>query len=529
MAASFLLAVFVMTQTGSQEVRRAMMEQYTDAAYNTARTAQTYLNPEHIADYVSPDGGANPDECRYIQGEWQRLAGRNSQGVLMIYLIQTSSQDNFNYIKFGLTAAHPSLFEDHPDVKISPVGAVRRSGEAQRKAYAEIYNGANRAVVNQPQQWHEDHITVIIPVRTKSGSIAGLICVQRRMERLRSDSENHTRKLLTSALLLLIIITPVWAWGLHKWLLKPIKTITQETLRFADKNTLPELQLSALIKTSNEIGSLAASIDAMEAQNVDYVANLMQATRRQEQIQSELNVARDIQLSMLPNNFNLRPELDIAASMTAAKEVGGDFYDFYIIDADRVAVTIADVSGKGVPAALFMVTAKTVLKNCILSANSLADAVTLANKQLCQGNDNFMFVTVFAGVLNLKTSTFNYVNAGHNPPLYFNSAKFEYLPMAQNGLLGISDNIKFTENTLTLAHADGIFMYTDGITEAENANHEFFNNNNDRLLTALNACANANNNANAANYINYVTQQTANFVQSQPQADDMTMLFMRYL
>ena len=542
MALSFLLVVFVMAGIGSRAVRGAVTEQYVDAAYHTARTARTYLNPDHIADYLSADGGAHPEEYRHIQEEWQRLADRDSQGVLMIYLIETEGED-YGHIRFILRAAHPSLFTDYPELKLKPIGAVATSGEAQRKAYAQIYQGEKLAVVIHPQQWTEDHITVIVPVKTKENEVAGLLCVQRKMEKLRTASGSHVREVLAGAVALLAIILPLGVWGLHRWFLNPIKTVTEETLRFAEKNTLPESRLGASIRTSNEIGLLARSIDTMEAQNIDYVANLTRVTAKQEQIRTELNVARDIQRSMLPRDFDLRPEIDLAAAMDAAKEVGGDFYDFYPIppqgasyrDGDRVAVTIADVSGKGVPSALFMVVAKTVLKNFILTSpdepGALARAVGQANRRLCEGNENLMFVTVFAGVLNVRTGNFTYVNAGHNPPLRSRGGVFEYLSLAQNGFLGISKDIQFKEDSFSLSQGDGVFLYTDGVTEAENpagdplVGGKFFGE--ARLLDALNARAGGTDRS-ARELLAYVKGRVGNFVGTAPQSDDLTMLYMRY-
>lgn len=521
---------YVIVCIGSWEITKAVIDQYVNAAYHTARTARTYLNPDHIADYLTADGGNHPEERRQILSEWQRLADRDSQEVLMIYLIQTEGED-YGRIRFGLTAVHPSLLEDYPEMVLYPGGTVAKSGDAQRKAYAEIYQGAKYAMVVQPQQWEEDHITVVIPVKTKEDRVAGLICVQRKMEKLRTVIYRHAYKVLGWAMLLLAVILYLVLWGLRRWLLKPIAAVTKEISRFAVKNSLSESKLGESIRTSNEIGRLARAIDTMEEQTVDYIINLTHVTRKQEQVQSELNVARNIQLSMLPDNFAIRSEIDIAAIMDAAKEVGGDFYNFYTIDENRVAFIIADVSGKGVPAALTMSKAQILLANFIYIApdepGALAEAVSYANFQLCRGNDSLMFATVFAGVLNVKTGKFTYVNAGHNPPLLLRNGVFEYMPLAQNGFLGIDDKAKFKEDSLSLLQGDGILFYTDGVTEAENREHEFFGE--VRLLDALNVHAVNAKNLSAQELIDYVKSQVAAFVRTAPQSDDLTMMYVRYL
>lgn len=526
MSLSFLLFVVVMASIGSQEIRRAVAEQYMYSAFYTARTARTYLNHDHISDYFSPDGGEHPEECRYIHDEWQqRLANHDTQNISMIYLIQTEGED-YGRIKFGITAVHPLLLENHPDFKLHPIGAVAKSAERQRKAYAEIYNGAERAVVIQPWDWNEDHLTVFVPVKTDDNKVVGIICVQRNMNVLRAIIAKHARKVLFSAAVLLAIILPLFAWGLRKWLLNPLKTITRETLRFAEKNTMPESKLSASIQMSNEIGRLARSIDIMEEQNVRYVENLTQAARKEEQIQAELNVARDIQLSMLSTDFNISG-VDLYASMEAAKEVGGDFYNFYVLDEDRLVITIADVSGKGIPASLFMLVSMGLLWSFVPdSPGAFARALDAANLWLCSHNDGMMFVTVFTGILNRRTGKFTYVNAGHNSPLISRreqSNKFEYLPMAQNGFIGINDKAEFREETITLNHGDWLFLYTDGLTEAENGEHDFFGD--DRLLDTLNEF----NNSSAKELISYVHKRVKDFVGIAPQSDDLTMLCVRYM
>ncbi|MBQ4419372.1 MAG: PP2C family protein-serine/threonine phosphatase, partial [Synergistaceae bacterium] len=218
--------------------------------------------------------------------------------------------------------------------------------------------------------------------------------------------------------------------------------------------------------------------------------------------------------------------VDLYASMEAAKEVGGDFYNFYVLDEDRVVITIADVSGKGIPAALFMLVSMGLLWSFVPdSPGAFTKALDAANLWLCNHNDGMMFVTVFTGILNRRTGKFTYVNAGHNSPLMSRRelSNFEYLPMAQNGFLGINDKAVFREETITLNHGDWLFLYTDGLTEAENGEHDFFGD--DRLLDTLNEF----NNSSAKELISHVHERVKDFVGTAPQSDDLTMLALRYL
>ncbi|MBO5992983.1 MAG: PP2C family protein-serine/threonine phosphatase, partial [Acidaminococcaceae bacterium] len=227
------------------------------------------------------------------------------------------------------------------------------------------------------------------------------------------------------------------------------------------------------LQTGDEIERLADSVNNMTADLKTYIADLSKATAENERIATELSVARNIQEGMLPKTFPAFPgikEFDIYASMQAAKEVGGDFYDFYLVDEDHLAVTIGDVSGKGVPAALFMVVAKTVLQNnmqLLKKAGALGEVMARANDRLCQNNEEDMFVTVFMGLLNIRSGEFCYVNAGHNRPLLrFCETGFTYLPKADTCMMGLMEGMEFPVRKLQMNPGDCLFLYTDGVTEA---------------------------------------------------------------
>jgi sigma-B regulation protein RsbU (phosphoserine phosphatase) len=257
---------------------------------------------------------------------------------------------------------------------------------------------------------------------------------------------------------------------------RPLLSLTEGVKEIAQGNLDKKLE----IKTGDEIELLADSVNAMTVDLKEYMANLSQATAEKERIATELSVARKIQAGMLPSvapDFSGQTTFDLDAVMTPAKEVGGDFYDFYMLDENRLAVTVADVSGKGVPAALFMVVAKNVLQNLAMAAKThgdFAEVVTRANDRLCEGNDQMMFVTVFFGVLDLRTGEFSYVNAGHNPPLVRRNGDISFLPMAKSPMLGVMKGMAFPAERLTLNPGDMLFLYTDGVTEAMNEKRELF-------------------------------------------------------
>lgn len=241
-----------------------------------------------------------------------------------------------------------------------------------------------------------------------------------------------------------------------------------------------------------------------------------------ERIDKELEFARQIQHSALPSVFPPYPnrtDFDIYAQMHTAKEVGGDFYDFYLLGEDKLAFLIADVSGKGIPAAMFMMTAKTLIKSLVESGIDASEAFTRANNKLCENNEAGMFVTAWLGILDLNTGLMKYVNAGHNPPLIKrNGTYFEYICSKPNFILAGMENIKYKANEIQLSPGDEVFLYTDGVTEANNITYELFDE--DRLLESLNE----KKSLTVKQLCNKVINDVDRFVGNALQSDDITML-----
>lgn len=243
-------------------------------------------------------------------------------------------------------------------------------------------------------------------------------------------------------------------------------------------------------------------------------------------LQSELEVATVIQKSLLPiinETYPGRREVDVCGSMQAAKEVGGDFYDLFFVGANHLAFVIGDVSGKGIPAALFMATAKITLQNCIRDIPSLPQAVAAANNALCARNEADMFVTLWVGILNLQSGKLRYVSAGHNPPVLVKDGTAAYLKTKSGFVLAGMEDMFYRENTLYLQPGDLMYLYTDGVTEANDTNKALFGE--DRLL----ACFTGTDGLCAQEILGRVNQSIDDFVQNNDQFDDMTMLCFRYL
>lgn len=244
-------------------------------------------------------------------------------------------------------------------------------------------------------------------------------------------------------------------------------------------------------------------------------------------IESELNIATQIQKHMLPSTFPAFPEhneIDIYASMRPAKEVGGDFYDMFLIDENHLAILIADVSGKGVPAALIMMTARTLIKNTALNGYSVNEVFNKVNTSLCEGNTSSHFVTSWFAIIDLKTGKMEFVNAGHNPPLIYSkkSGRYEYLKTIPNLILAAMDGVKYRKNEIVLEAGDRVFLYTDGITEATNEEKKLYGE------IRLEKYLNSHNEQNVKEMIKAVEADVDSFAGDAEQADDMTMLELLY-
>ena len=245
-------------------------------------------------------------------------------------------------------------------------------------------------------------------------------------------------------------------------------------------------------------------------------------TKKSERISTELGLASSIQANMLPNIFPAFPDrkdFDIYATMTPAKEVGGDFYDFFMIDNDHLAIVIADVSGKGIPAAMFMVIAKTLIKDHTQLGLSPAEVFTKVNDLLCEGNEAGLFVTAWMGIMDLQEKKLTYVNAGHNPPILMKNGILSFLHCKPGFVLAGFEGYKYKQAELELHEGDKIFLYTDGVTEASNASKELYGE--ERLMKVLETI---DRNAGCANALHKVRADIDKFVGDAEQFDDLTML-----
>ena len=343
---------------------------------------------------------------------------------------------------------------------------------------------------------------------------------------------NYIYLVLGVTINLLYGIAILFLWYVERNITTPVERLSYLTELYArqehehDEGLAVRLhRLADAIPKGDEIGALAVSFRNMMDELDDYMANLAAVTADKERIATELNVATQIQASMLPCIFPAFPgreEFEVYATMTPAKEVGGDFYDFFLVDDDHLALVIADVSGKGVPAALFMVIAKTLLKNAAQTGLSPKEVLEKVNNQLCENNEAEMFVTVWFGIFEISTGKLTAANAGHEyPAVRHENGKFELFRDRHGFVLAGMENARYREYEMALKAGDTLFVYTDGVAEATDAANTLYRT--DRMLAALNR----KETAGPEELLRNVKEDIDRFVGEAPQFDDITMLALR--
>lgn len=305
---------------------------------------------------------------------------------------------------------------------------------------------------------------------------------------------------------------------------RPLTELSGSALEIAQGNLdlhLPE------IDTGDEVGDLARSFRTMKTSLKEYIANLTDTTAAKERIESELRIAREIQMGILPKLFPAfpeRPEFEVFASIEPAKEVGGDLYDFFFVDDKHFCFLVGDVSGKGVPAAFFMAVTKTLLKVVSEKGIDPGDVLTKVNADLAAENESCMFVTLFLAIMDIETGETRYANAGHNPPIYLPcGGEPEWIPPFGEPVAGIMDTMEYSTKTMTMHPGDIMFIYTDGVTEAMNPAQELYSE--ERLLDLMKAAEKPF----APELVKEIDESIKTFAQGAEQSDDITMLAMQFM
>ena len=348
-----------------------------------------------------------------------------------------------------------------------------------------------------------------------------------------TDAVREYRNYRTAGILMILALTAagsaVSILLMRRHITRPIRDLARSTRNFVpEEDGTYSAERIARVNTGSrdEIGDFSRDVRAMQERIVTDTENLARMTAERERIRTETDMARDIQLSMLPRVFPAFPErteFSLHASMRPAREVGGDFYDFFLTDEDHLALVIGDVSGKGMPAALFMSLAKALIRNQLKTGCDPAQAMTRVNAQLCEQNEAMMFVTVWLAVLELSTGRGTACNAGHeHPALRRAGGEFELVRYKHDPMAGVRGTLQYRLREFELRPGDSLFVYTDGVTEANNAEKEMFGEN--RLTETLNR----DPDAGPEELIHRMYGAADGFAAGAPQFDDITMLCLKY-
>ena len=515
-----LLAAVVSYRTFSA----SMMEYYNQLGTNLVRTLASQLDADELDRYY--ETGEMDERYYEIQSFISDLVASND--VEYLYVVRPHG--------VGVTF----LFDS--DMETGESGEYEDGGYCALGTYVDLVGGfadnLDRLLAGldvepivQRDASYGWLMTAMTPVLHEDGTMAGYVMADISM----NDVMNTRQTFLITLVGLLAAVAAVFLvtflFILRRMVLHPIDLLTQATGDFIQSN---EEELAAgtatvnvpPIRTGDEVELLADSFRKMEEDMISYIREFMKATAEKERIGAELNVATQIQADMLPRIFPAFPErqeFEVYATMNPAKEVGGDFYDFFLVDDDHLAVVIADVSGKGVPAALFMVIAKKKKKNHAQNRETPGEVFTQTNAQLCEGNDAGLFVTAWMGVLEISTGKFVYVNAGHNPPLLKRAGgQYEWLKSRPGFVLAGMEGIRYRENTLELMPGDTLYLYTDGVTEATSSAQELYGE--ERLQAALNEASELP----VSQLLPRIKNCIDTFVGDAEQFDDITMLGLQY-
>ena len=514
-----LLGIIV-SALGFLSFTRAFKKEYSVTTYHMADTASALVNGDHIDEYLA---GEEREEYQrslgYLDGYCQRM------NVSLVYVIQVDRSDYGRFV-----SVFNCVNNRVGDTSYTPweLGHTQNTTneEYRRKYKAVCEEGAAYETVyrlNVPAG-QKPHITTLAPVRDSSGQVVAILCIQRPARELNDASRPYLKSVAVSTILLALAASALAAVYIRRQLMDPIRRVSDEAARFARENTTGE-DLGQLSKFE-ELANLTRSIDTMETDMVSYIENLTAVTAEKERIGAELSLASTIQENSIPTDFPAFPDrtdFDIYGVMDPAQEVGGDFYNFFFIDDDHLALVIGDVSGKGIPGALFMMVTNILLSDRARLGGTPKEVLEFVNDNLCPHNKAEMFVTIWMGILELSTGKLTAANAGHEYPMLRRAGGgFELLKDKHGFVIGGMEGVHFKEYELRLAPGDKLFVYTDGVPEATDAHGGMFGL--ERTLSALNEAPDAA----PEELLKNVRKAVDGFVEDAEPFDDLTMLCVEY-
>ena len=410
------------------------------------------------------------------------------------------------------------------DKSMITVDYAERVGDAKlpEPTDSELANILSLAKQGQTQSFLEGSLlNVVAPIGDEGGELkGGAILVTLPTDRVQADIREETQLAMAVSALVFLLGSAIAIFG-AKTIARPIVDLTDMTRRIAGGDFNQRIDIPA----KNEIGTLAASFNEMTRRLNESIEHLKETTAAKERIESELKIAHEIQMSMVPKIFPPFPdrsEFDIFATLVPAKEVGGDLYDFFFLDDDHLCFAVADVSGKGVPASLFMAVTKTLFKSTAGNGGTPGEILARLNAEICRDNESCMFVTFFCAILNIRTGQVDYSNGGHNLPYHLHRGGVSPLENTGGRALGLVEQSPYASARMVLGPGDSLLLYTDGVTEAMDPSDTLYS---DQRLERFLA---SNRRSSPRQIIGDLVSDVRHFASEAPQSDDITVLALLY-
>lgn len=514
----FLLIVFgfIVSVLGFMSFTNAFKKEYSTSTYHMADTATTLINGDHLDAYLA---GNETEE--YLQTKEYLDAYCKKMSVSLIYVIQVDRSD---YGRFVSIFNPVDNTVDNSSYTEWELGHRRdTTNDEYRQKYKALYEKQalyETVYRTNPTDGQHPHITTMVPVENSAGEVVAILCMQRPIRELREARQPYLINVALSTLLLSVFSSVFAAVYIKKQVVAPIRRVSDEATRFARENTKGDDP--ATVSRFEELSKLSNSIDKMETDMVNYIEHLTAITAERERIGAELALASTIQENAIPNDFPAFPgrtDFDIYGSMTPAKEVGGDFYNFFLIDDDHLAMVIGDVSGKGVPGALFMMVTNILIGNRTQMDGTPSEILTYVNNNICEHNKADMFITLWLGILEISTGHVIASNAGHeDAAVYRKGGSFELFRTKHGIPVGAMQGIEYKDFEIRLEKGDKLFLYTDGVPEAMDQHNSMFTIG--RMMDALNR----NKEKSPREILDGIHSSVNEFTDGAPRFDDLTML-----
>ena len=541
---SFLLALIALI-IGLSIYSTSLVDQYVDRAYETARHAMRTatgaadsisLSKEVMEIYhsLTPEQRAKVGTEEYLEYFSSIDTELKKGGTYdVLYHAMSSFVIGVDDVYLGMYDADTSALvyfvdpDKNEETRLS-LGEWEEVSEVELTKFLN-WNGEGKLYDISDTDKYGWLCTAGFPIRDDNGEICEFVLVDVSINSIVDAMKDYAIKISLALLFAALIIAWFMSRLMKKMVADPINSIADAAVSYVEdrKEGIEKDHFSSLnIKTVAELENLANVMAEMEKDLTLHEEHIKEITAEKERINTELSMATQIQESMLPSIFPPYPdrkEFDIYAAMDPAREVGGDFYDFFLVDENHLGIVIADVSGKGVPAALFMMISKTILQNCAMLGSPVSDVLTQTNESLCAENKMDMFVTAWIGILDLQTGKMSCSSAGHEyPAVMSDSRTFELVRNKSGFVLGGFEGLRYQAYEITLKPGDKIFIYTDGVPEATNIHNELFGT--DRMIDALNA----NSGGTPQEILAEVRRAVDEFVGEAEQFDDLTMLCLEY-